>query len=143
MNTFTTKRKLAELYYGAGEIDYCVLAKLLVLQKLNPSLFIELNEWNKRFSILNEEYRQMRDALSEGGDTSVTEDKYKAWRIPSIVKWVESEPVELEKIRLDRSDICFIVWWKGQDDPEESAIILPNLYLIKESDNEHDSNQKD
>lgn len=102
LNTFTTKRKLAELYYGAGEIDYCVLAKLLVLQKLNPSLFIELNEWNKRFSILNEEYRQMRDALSEGGDTSVTEDKYKAWRIPSIVKWVESEPVELEKIRLDR-----------------------------------------
>ena len=102
LNTFTTKRKLAELYYGAGEIDYCILAKLLVLQKLNPSLFIELNEWNKRFSTLNEEYRQMREALSEGGETSVTEDRFKAWRIPSIVKWVESKPIELEKIRLDR-----------------------------------------
>ena len=102
LNTFTTKRKLAELYYGEDEIDYCVLAKLLVLQKLSPALFIELNEWNKRYSTVNEEYRQMREALSEESDAATADDRFKAWRVPSIVKWVESAPVELEKKRLDR-----------------------------------------
>ena len=27
---------------------------------------------------------------------------FKAWNVPSIIKWVESEPKLLEKIRLDR-----------------------------------------
>ena len=102
LNTFTTKRKLAELYYGEGKIDHCVLAKLLVLQKLNPTLFIELNEWNKRFTTINEEFLQMRKALSEESDTPTTDDRFKAWRDPSIVKWVESEPINLETKHLDR-----------------------------------------
>lgn len=102
LNTFITKRKLAELYYGAGELDHRVLAKLLVLQKLNPALFIELNEWNKRFTTENEEYRQMKEALSEEGNAATNDDRFKAWRVPSIVKWVESAPVDLEKKRLDR-----------------------------------------
>lgn len=102
LNTFITKRKLAELYYGAGVLDHRVLAKLLVLQKLNPALFIELNEWNKRFTTENEEYRQMKEALSEEGNAATNDDRFKAWRVPSIVKWVESAPVDLEKKRLDR-----------------------------------------
>lgn len=102
LNTFTTKRKLAELYYGKGKIDNRVLAKLLVLQKLSPALFIELNEWNKRFTTINEQYLKMREALTDEGDTSLTDDRFKAWRAPSIIKWVESSPVELEKKRLDR-----------------------------------------
>lgn len=102
LNTFTTKRKLAELYYDPGEIDYRVLAKLLVLHKLNPALFIELNEWNKRFTTENEEYRQMRDAVTKEDNAPATDDRYKAWRVPAIVKWVESDPVDLEKRRLDR-----------------------------------------
>ena len=102
LNTFITKRKLAELYYGQGEIDHRVLAKLLVLQKLNPALFIELNEWNKRFTTENEEYRQMKEALSEESNATTYDEKFKAWRVPSIVKWVESDPADLEKMRLDR-----------------------------------------
>ena len=53
------------------------------------------------------------------------------------------EEVGKRGYRVCSAEIRFIVWWKGQDDPEESAIILPNLYLIKESDNEYDRNQKD
>lgn len=102
LNTFITKRKLAELYYGTDKIDNHVLAKLLVLQKLDPSLFIELNEWNKRFTTENEEFHQMRDSLSKSDDTTAVDDGFKAWRVPSIRKWVESSPVELEKIQLDR-----------------------------------------
>ena len=99
LNTFTTKRKLAELYYGKNELDMTVLAKLLVLQKLNPDLFRELNEWNKRYGTANEEYRQMREALKE---TDKAEDRFTAWKAPAIRKWVESEPTALENIRLDR-----------------------------------------
>lgn len=62
-----TKRKLAELYYGKGKIDNRVLAKLLVLQKLSPALFIELNEWNKRFTTMSKDsaLKCLRTLLSE------------------------------------------------------------------------------
>ena len=42
LNTFITKRQLAKIYYG-DEIDISILAKLLVLQKLDNDLFIQLN----------------------------------------------------------------------------------------------------
>ena len=52
LNTFITKRQLAKIYYG-DEIDISILAKLLVLQKLDNDLFIQLNEWNKEFDTEN------------------------------------------------------------------------------------------
>ena len=100
LNTFITKRKLASLYYNEDEIDPKILAKLLVLHKIDKTLFIELNEWNKHFTTINEEYKSMRESLS--GDISDSQDKYKAWHTSAIKKWVESEPIELEKYRLDR-----------------------------------------
>lgn len=99
MNTFITKKKLAELYYGLTEINSKTLAKLLVLQKLDNDLFIQLNEWNKRFSTENEEFKKMRLNVLEG---TSEDEKYNAWRNPSIRRWLESEPIELEKTRLDR-----------------------------------------
>lgn len=99
MNTFITKKKLAELYYGPTEINSKTLAKLLVLQKLDNDLFIQLNEWNKRFSTENEEFKKMRLNILEG---TSEDEKYNAWRNPSIRRWLESEPIELEKTRLDR-----------------------------------------
>lgn len=47
LNTFLTKKKLAELYYGPKEIDSKTLAKLLVLQKLDNDLFIQLMNGTK------------------------------------------------------------------------------------------------
>ena len=102
LNTFTTKRRLAELYYKKEEIDLAILAKLLVLQKLNSNLFIELNEWNSRFSTINDEYLQMRTALSNENKEDAAGNQFKAWRVPAIMRWAASEPVELEKTRLDR-----------------------------------------
>ena len=66
LNTFITKRKLAFLYYKEDEINPKVLAKLLVLQKIDKNLFIELNEWNKHFTTINEEFKSMRESLSAG-----------------------------------------------------------------------------
>ena len=53
------------------------------------------------------------------------------------------EEVNNKGYRVCSTAIRFIVWWKGQDDPEESVIILPNLYLIKEPNYENDRNPKD
>ena len=100
LNTFITKKKLAEIYYGKDGINPRVLAKLLVLQKLDSSLFIELNDWNKNFKIENEEYKKMRASLDS--DSEADQEKYKSWHAPVIRKWVESEPKELEKENLDR-----------------------------------------
>lgn len=101
LNTYTTKKKLAELYFGTGEdaLDTRVLAKLLVLQKLDGDLFILLNEWNKKFTTENEDFKAMLESI-ESGDSE--NEKYKAWNVPTIINWVESEPKDLGKIRLDR-----------------------------------------
>lgn len=100
LNTFITKKKLAEIYYGKDGINPRVLAKLLVLQKLDSSLFIELNDWNKNYKIENEEYKKMMASLDS--DSEADQEKYKSWHAPVIRKWVESEPKELEKENLDR-----------------------------------------
>lgn len=99
LNTFLTKKKLAELYYGPKEIDSKILAKLLVLQKLDNDLFIQLNEWNKKFSTENDDFKKMRLNVIDG---TSEEEKYDAWRNPRIKRWLESEPIELERIKLDR-----------------------------------------
>lgn len=56
---------MAELYFGTdeGALDTRVLAKLLVLQKLDNDLFIQLNEWNKRFTTENEEFKAMLECI--------------------------------------------------------------------------------
>ena len=98
LNTFTTKQKLAEIYYGKDKINPKILAKLLVLQKLDENLFLQLNEWNKYFTTQNEKYAEMRLVL----DSDVEDERFKPWMTPSIRNWVKSEPVNLEKERLDR-----------------------------------------
>ena len=65
LNTYITKKKLAELYFGTDEdaLDTRVLAKLLVLQKLDGDLFIQLNEWNKKFTTENEDFKAMFESI--------------------------------------------------------------------------------
>lgn len=100
MNTFITKRKLANIYYKNDEINEKILAKLLVLQKLNPDLFIQLNEWNKNYTTKNEEFESMRTSVNNNTGEEIK--GYKAWYVPSIVRWVNSEPKNLEVERLDK-----------------------------------------
>lgn len=100
LNTFITKRKLANIYYKNDEINEKILAKLLVLQKLNPDLFIQLNEWNKNYTTKNEEFENMRASVNNSTGEEI--EGYKAWYVPSIVRWVNSEPQNLEVERLDK-----------------------------------------
>lgn len=96
LNTFITKRQLAQIYYGT-ELNMSILAKLLVLQKLDNDLFFQLNEWNKEFDTENIKFKDMRIAASK--------NEFKdnePWSNPKIKKWLECEPKELEKQLLDK-----------------------------------------
>ena len=96
LNTFITKKKLAENYFGE-DIDIKILTKLLVLQKLDVNLFKTLNEWNKKFTTKNEELQKLYIAF-EQNDLS----EYKLWDTIQIKKWLKCEPTDLFTKRLDK-----------------------------------------
>ena len=52
-------------------------------------MFIQLNEWNKKFTTENEDFKAMLESI-ESGDSE--NEKYKAWNVPTIINWVKSEP---------------------------------------------------
>lgn len=101
LNTFILKRKLSKMYYG-DDLDMCIMAKLLILHKLNPELFNQLNVWNSNFNQEadsgNEQYKLMRQGIEESNPAS----EYQKWYKPRIKSWVTCPPVELEKENLDR-----------------------------------------
>ena len=101
LNTFILKRKLSKMYYG-DDLDMCIMAKLLILHKLNPDLFNQLNVWNSNFNQEtdsgNEQYKLMRQGIEESNPAS----EYQKWYKPRIKAWVMCPPVELEKENLDR-----------------------------------------
>lgn len=72
-------------------------SKLLVLQKLDNDLFIQLNEWNKEFDTENKEFKEIRTKVMEGNV-----DAQNPWNTSQIKKWLECKPVELEKYRLEK-----------------------------------------
>lgn len=99
LNTFMTKRKLANMYFKDG-VDVKVLAKMLSLQKINPTLFKELNEWNKEFDIENKKLKDVYNQVKKGpNDVS---GELSQWYAPRIIRWMDAEPKELYKIRLDK-----------------------------------------
>lgn len=101
LNTFVLKRKLSKMYYG-DDLDMCIMAKLLILHKLNSDLFNQLNVWNSNFNQEtdsgNEQYKLMRQGIEESNPAS----EYQKWYRPRIKAWVMCPPVELEKENLDR-----------------------------------------
>lgn len=102
LNTFITKRNLSKIYYGDEELDMAIMAKLLILHKLNPELFNQLNVWNSNFNqetdLGNEEYKLMRQGVDEPEPNAT----YQKWYKPRIKAWINCPPIELEKENLDR-----------------------------------------
>lgn len=97
LNTFVTKKKLAQMYYG-DDIDARTLAKILVLHKIDPILFNKLSEWNRSFDTENVKFIEMQEQLKNG---EVSEEN-KRWNTPQMKLWLDSEPQELGKINLQR-----------------------------------------
>lgn len=99
LNTFMTKKKLATMYFK-DDIDVRVLAKMLALQKINSDLFKQLNEWNKEFDIENKEFKNLYMKLKV--NPSEVPKELSQWAVPRMIRWMEVEPKELYKIRLDK-----------------------------------------
>ncbi len=97
LNTFIIKKELAKKYYG-DEIDFSILAKLLVLQKIDTELFRQLNEWNKEYDTENEKFKEVVIAA----DSNSFKEEIKRWSSPNVVKWIECEPKNLYEYRLDK-----------------------------------------
>lgn len=98
LNTFITKKALSQMYFG-NDLNMQILAKLLVLQKLNSSLFKQLNEWDKDFKMNNEKLKQVYD---HAGDPKSMPEEFVQWSTPRIIKWIECEPKNLYETKLDR-----------------------------------------
>lgn len=98
LNTFVTKNRLAQKYYNSEEIDAQILAKLLVLHKLEPTLFEQLNDWNKEFDTENKKFREMREGIESDTENS----NYIKWYRAKILNWIKCPPVELEKYPLNK-----------------------------------------
>lgn len=96
LNTFITKRKLAQIYYDE-ELSMEILAKLLVLQKIDNDLFIQLNEWNKEFDTENRKFKEMRLAVEKSDGKG-----YEPWLNPQVKKWLNCKPKDLENQLLDK-----------------------------------------
>ena len=124
LNTFVTKRKLAENYFGE-DIDIKILTKLLVLQKLDINLFKILNEWNKNFTTKNEELQKLYIAL-EKDDLS----EYKLWDTVQIRKWLKCEPTDLFTKRLDK--YFYLTRELLVDKPSEQNIDAKTKELLEE-----------
>lgn len=97
LNTFIIKKKLAECYYG-DEIDIKILAKLLVLQKIDINLFKELNEWNKSFKTKNDMFERLLKTV----ENDTVKDEFPNWNFPQVKKWIECEPKNIYSERLDK-----------------------------------------
>lgn len=98
LNTFVTKKDLAQMYFG-DDIDLKVLTKLLALQKISNDLFVELNEWNKEYVTYNEKFLEMYESVIAN---EVNDERFSQWRTPALIKWLKCEPIKLYKIRLDK-----------------------------------------
>ena len=99
LNTFITKKTLSQMYFG-NELNMQILAKLLVLQKLNPTLFKQLNDWDKDFKMNNEKLKLVYDCVNT--DPKSIPEEYTQWATPRIIRWLECEPKNLYEIKLDK-----------------------------------------
>ncbi len=105
--------------YSAGEE--------LLIQLSYKDVFLDYFKDNKRI-ILS---RRSGDALLFDGDGLKLPEE----QIP-IVKFSKQFKTKLSSLfkkgyTVTKAEIRYIVAWKGKEDTEESAIILPNLYLMK------------
>ncbi|NCD09228.1 MAG: hypothetical protein EOL98_07355 [Negativicutes bacterium] len=96
---FFVKKNIAKMLYD-DELDTQVLAKLLLLNEIKPHLFRELDKWNKKLPLENDEFQKMFEYVANGRllRSNVNEE----WRTPEMLKWLECTPKEIGKLDLSK-----------------------------------------
>lgn len=89
LNTFMLRKKLADVA-KLTDFKVDVLAKLMILEYAEPKLFAELYRWQSQ----NKGYAQPLNKLEKknGDGEHEIEEKYKDWRNPKLLTWLDSEP---------------------------------------------------
>lgn len=101
---YFVKKNIAKMLYD-DKLDTQVLAKLLALNAIKPNLFKELNKWNKKLSLENNEFQKMFGYVNNG--RLLRSNGNEEWRTPEMLKWLESNPREIGK--LDLSNYFYIL----------------------------------
>lgn len=89
LNTFVLRKKLADVAQ-LSDFKVDVLVKLMILEYAEPRLFTELYKWQSQ----NKGYAQPLQKLekkNENGEYEI-EEKYKDWRNPKLLTWLDSDP---------------------------------------------------
>jgi len=96
---FFVKKNIAKMLYD-DELDTQVLAKLLLLNEIKPHLFRELDKWNKKLPLENDEFQKMFEYVANVRllRSNVNEE----WRTPEMLKWLECTPKEIGKLDLSK-----------------------------------------
>lgn len=96
---FFVKKNIAKMLYD-DELDTQVLAKLLLLNEIKPHLFRELDKWNKKLPLENDEFQKMFEYVANGRllRSNINEE----WRTPEMLKWLECTPKEIGKLDLSK-----------------------------------------
>ena len=99
IDLFFVKKDIAKMLYD-DELDTQVLAKLLVLNTIKPNLFRELDKWNKRVSLDNNEFQKMFAYVANG--RLLRSNSHEEWRTPEMLMWLECTPREIGKLDLSK-----------------------------------------
>ena len=99
IDLFFVKKNIAKMLYD-DELDTQVLAKLLVLNTIKPNLFRELDKWNKRVSLDNNEFQKMFAYVANG--RLLRSNSHEEWRTPEMLMWLECAPREIGKLDLSK-----------------------------------------
>ena len=89
LNTFVLRKKLADVA-KLSDFRVDILAKLMILEYAEQSMFTDLYKWqsqNKGYAIPLKELERK----NEDGEHEIS-DKYKAWKNPKIITWLDSDP---------------------------------------------------
>lgn len=89
LNTFMLRKKLAEVAQIADFRDD-ILAKLMILEYAEPTLFTELYSWqaqNRGYAPLLKEFEK-----KEEGEEMTKDDKPAKWKTQKVKTWLDSEP---------------------------------------------------
>lgn len=91
LNAMMLRQRLAKVAQISTRDE--VLAKLMVLEYMQPLLFEELNKWQTQDEGYPEKLKLLeKAALGESEEPTPGDDGLREWRTPSIHKWLQMPP---------------------------------------------------
>lgn len=98
LNTYIVRRKLARLYFGNDKVDDKVLAKLLVLERIDDVMYKKLYNW---YRLNDKKLIKLKDIVEKIQSDQELDSEDARWQSPKLKAWLEVEPVDIYEKNLD------------------------------------------